>query len=897
MTVHMRSAANSTPVTATVNPAPAVETGFGDLDGTLRSIQQAAPTVNTVADTGEPEDTGIDLDTRAAALLPDKPVTDWNAVSAFMAHVVSWPASPQDPGYVNLHCSSVDRNDPKKFYKGGGWPFRSVADFIGRASWINTTTRFKDAWFCLSLQSEVKPNPKNPQKPKAHRLAANALLVKALWIDADVGPGKQHATVEDALKALILFREKYGLPQYSALVGSGSGLHAYWISKTALTVKEWAPYAEGLRALLLADKVVDDPGITTDVARILRVPGTFNHKTTPPKPILLLNLPLAMHDFAADLAVLPTVAPATSTIRGASAPAHSLFVAAADGGNPNSFKNKPILAASPDDTLQAGIDKHEDVLLKAEPIFKQCGFYKEALLTGGRDYDNALWMYSVLGATFMENGNKIAHKISSGHSTYSPADTQAMFDRKVAERADGRVGGYPQCATIAGAGCEACKTCPLLGNIRSPLNIRPAFTATVTGTSSTSGSSGHASWTGRPGISFSNIPHRKWLYGFDLVRGELTVIGSPGGAGKSSLAIGMAICVATNRELLGEKIRGGAGLKALVINGEDSTDEIRRRVHAFCLAHSVDERDLIDLTIAGADDAWVQRISFLTTNERGMSALNQGGLDALQLALDALHPDVIVLDPLVSFCAGGNMNDNSVMSSVMRKLKEIAARNQCAVIIVHHTRKGGDAGNVETISGAAAITNLARRAIMPAPLTDDDIKRLGILPSERYQYFKLVDAKSNLVPRAGDSPLYRLLGVELPNPEPPLYPNGDNVQAITRVVLPIQPSGVANADDVKIEAAILEVVDRGKVIDGQPYPYSPSPAGAQNERPLLSDAMAAVANATAPRQWHPGDLKAVTDAAIKKMKADGRLVVGAMKDLMPNPGRFRKSSGLKAVPI
>ena len=113
----------------------------------------------------------------------------------------------------------------------------------------------------------------------------------------------------------------------------------------------------------------------------------------------------------------------------------------------------------------------------------------------------------------------------------------------------------------------------------------------------------------------------------------------------------------------------------------------------------------------------MQRISFLTTNEKGASTLNQSGLDALQRALDALHPDVIVLDPLVSFCGGGNMNDNAVMSLAMRKLKEIAAgHNDCAVLIVHHTRKGGDAGNVEAISGAAAITNLARRAIMPAPL-------------------------------------------------------------------------------------------------------------------------------------------------------------------------------------
>jgi len=45
---------DTTPVTATVSPAPAstrastkVETGFGDLGGTPAPVQQAMPTVNT----------------------------------------------------------------------------------------------------------------------------------------------------------------------------------------------------------------------------------------------------------------------------------------------------------------------------------------------------------------------------------------------------------------------------------------------------------------------------------------------------------------------------------------------------------------------------------------------------------------------------------------------------------------------------------------------------------------------------------------------------------------------------------------------------------------------------------------------------------------------------------
>jgi len=56
--------------------------------------------------------------------------------------------------------------------------------------------------------------------------------------------------------------------------------------------------------------------------------------------------------------------------------------------------------------------------------------------------------------------------------------------------------------------------------------------------------------------------------------------------------------------------------------------------------------------------------------------------------------------------------------------------------------------------------------------------------------------------------------------------------------------------------------------------------------------MAVVGNATAPRQWAPADLEAVTKRTIDKMKTEGWLVVGDMKDLMPEPGRFRKGRGL-----
>ena len=85
-----------------------------------------------------------------------------------------------------------------------------------------STKDFKDVWFCLSLQSETKPNPRTPDKPRAKRLSANALAVKAIWIDVDVGKAGAYDTLGDALKAIIAFSENVGLPMPSAIVGSAA---------------------------------------------------------------------------------------------------------------------------------------------------------------------------------------------------------------------------------------------------------------------------------------------------------------------------------------------------------------------------------------------------------------------------------------------------------------------------------------------------------------------------------------------------------------------------------------------------------------------------------------------------------------------------------------------------
>jgi hypothetical protein len=393
-------------------------------------------------------------------------------------------------------------------------------------------------------------------------------------------------------------------------------------------------------------------------------------------------------------------------------------------------------------------------------------------------------------------------------------------------------------------------------------------------------------------VPFANIPHRRWLYGSYLIRGEVTVLAAPGGAGKTALASGIAVEMATGMATLGEKIYKERDLTVLFINGEDSRLEIARRVQAFCLAHAhkIPLRSPDRLLVLGADNTNVTALSFLKA-EKTVSTVDVDGFKALHGALETLHPDLVVLDPLVAFCGGGNMNDNSAMALVIRELKRMSVKFDCAMLVVHHTRKGGDLGSADAISGAAAIVNLARRAIMPVPMSIDEADELRVPRSERFRFFKVVDAKSNLAPRAVNCPWYKLHSVDLQNADPPLYPHGDNVQAVERVSLPSIRTPAVIQEETEIQRAILDLINRGKIINGRSYPYSPSVGGATNERSILADAMAAVTAAT-NRQWQPDDLKATVKNAINRMLKEGRLTKRKMAELAEDPGRFRKGFGL-----
>lgn len=369
---------------------------------------------------------------------------------------MAWPG-PDDPGYVNVHYTF------REHHGVGGRAFRDPHELMQYVQAITLSPHIKDIYFCLSTQRLTETDPKSG-KVKAVRNAPNALNTKALWLDVDVKPEKGYGNLKEALDAIFKFCADNKLPPPSAIIYSGGGVHVYWISDRALSIADWAPYAAGLRELAIRSGLKCDAGLTTDAARVLRIPGTFNRKEATPRPVVLKHLG-ASYDFSVVFAALAALG-ASKVTAAVTAPSRSAFDLSAFAG----YKVPPELAAlDPRETLSAGIEKRSDLPLKIEPLM-QCPHFQEAVNTGGAGYSQGLWMLDVLSASFTEGGLPLAHAMSKGYAAYDKGATDALYDRKVADR-EARNIGWPGCHSFEAEGCKLCATCVYKGKIGSPLNL------------------------------------------------------------------------------------------------------------------------------------------------------------------------------------------------------------------------------------------------------------------------------------------------------------------------------------------------------------------------------------------------------------------------------------------
>jgi len=260
------------------------------------------------------------------------------------------------------------------------------------------------------------------------RTQDNAQELRAFWLDLDCGDGKGYPTKADALKAL----SASPLPPFSMLVDSGNGLHVYWLLDEPAAVEDWKPVAEHLKRACIVKQLHADHAITADVARILRVPGTFNCKDPDdPRPVKVLKKRESRYTLREFQQALPSVGP----IRDA----------------------KP--KREPDEW---SVDAQDFPPAYVENVLRGCKQVRQAAKVRSAGIAEPYWR-AVLSVVYRcEDGEELIHKISAGDERYDANETQRKAEATV---------GPATCEHFSAVNPEACAGCPFAGAVTSPIAI------------------------------------------------------------------------------------------------------------------------------------------------------------------------------------------------------------------------------------------------------------------------------------------------------------------------------------------------------------------------------------------------------------------------------------------
>jgi hypothetical protein len=283
----------------------------------------------------------------------------------------------------------------------------------------------------------------------------------------------------------------------------------------------------------------------------------------------------------------------------------------------------------------------------------------------------------------------------------------------------------------------------------------------------------------------ASLPQRKWIYEPHYIRGFTSLTVAPGGVGKSTLAITEAIAIATGRPLLG--ITPSERTKVWYWNGEDPQEEIQRRVHAVLQHHHVPKEEVEGWLFVGSGR---DRDLVLASQDRHGTSVCEPDVQAIIKFARAEAIGVIIIDPFVSTHRVAE-NDNSALDRVAKAWARVAEEAQCAIGIVHHTRKpNGQAITVDDARGASALLAAARHGRTLEVMSAADADQWGIERDLRRSFVRIESGKANLRPSARERDWLQLVGVFLPN--------GDEVQAVQPWSTPTEAVPLSQAEKDRV---------------------------------------------------------------------------------------------------
>lgn len=177
-----------------------------------------------------------------------------------------FPDGSLDPGEVmEVRCFRNKRTGPRGFFRDHGTLIRDAMKWA--ANW--------DVYIGVGTRHcpDGMPMPCHHESPGAKDHVGR---VPAAWVEIDLE--KPYPTIEQIIAALDAAHLEPDL-----LVGSGGGVHAYFLLDTPTT--DFGRLERLNRALV--KRVGRDMAV--DASRVLRLAGTWNFKHNPPRPAQILQ--------------------------------------------------------------------------------------------------------------------------------------------------------------------------------------------------------------------------------------------------------------------------------------------------------------------------------------------------------------------------------------------------------------------------------------------------------------------------------------------------------------------------------------------------------------------------------------------------------------------------------
>ena len=263
------------------------------------------------------------------------------------------------------------------------------------------------------------------------------LFLPGVWLEIDLKNGTHVSNNLPDYEEAKMILNTFPLSP-SVVVHSGGGLHCYWLFDKAIQILTEKDRQNTERLLKQFQDVfirlARAKGLhidkTSDLARVLRVPGTFNLKSDP-KPVVTLN----QTDFRYSLLELRQ---------------------AIEDMEKNLSSNRR--------TKKNFEDLEPDLPdAKVKPIIEGCNFI-QSYLKNKESATYAEWMAALSIGAYCEGFEEICHSWSEGHPNYSEAET----DKKINEI---RSNMKPRTCAAIHEEFGACSGCIHFNKINSPIAL------------------------------------------------------------------------------------------------------------------------------------------------------------------------------------------------------------------------------------------------------------------------------------------------------------------------------------------------------------------------------------------------------------------------------------------